>query len=309
MGPCVRRDDVESVARRMTDFAGQTVEAARRALATRLNTAAIESAELDARILTGHALGLDLTGLISAAQRLLTPDESTRLEEFARRRLAGEPVARITGEKEFWGLPLQLSSATLVPRPDTETVIELALELLRAGGSFDRPLRIADLGTGSGAILLALLSELPAAQGFGTDISEAALHTASVNAARAGLSERATFVACDYASGLTGPFDLIVSNPPYIRTADIGGLAAEVRDHDPPAALDGGADGLDAYRALIPQAAGLLAPGAALVVEAGEGQRAQIQALMTAAGLMPVAAPKADLAGIPRAVAGHKMAR
>jgi release factor glutamine methyltransferase len=288
---------------------GQTVETARRALAARLNAAGIESAELDARILTGHALGLDLTGLISAAQRQLTSNESARLEEFACRRLAGEPVARILGEKEFWGLPLQLSSATLVPRPDTETVVELALELVRADGDLNRALRIADLGTGSGAILLALLSELPAAQGFGTDISAAALHTASANAARAGLSERATLVACDYASGLSGPFDLIVSNPPYIRTADIDGLAVDVREYDPPAALDGGADGLDAYRALIPQAAGLLAPGAALVVEAGEGQSAQIQVLMTAAGLMPVAAPKADLAGIPRAVAGHKMAR
>ena len=293
----------------MTDFAGQTVEAARRALAARLNTAAIESAELDARILTGHALGLDLTGLISAAQRQLTPNESARLEAFARRRLAGEPVARIIGEKEFWGLPLQLSPATLVPRPDTETVVELALELLRAGGNLDRPLRIADLGTGSGAILLALLSELPAARGFGTDISEAALQTAATNAARADLSERTTFIACDYASGLTGPFDLIVSNPPYIRSADIDGLAAEVRNHDPLAALDGGADGLDAYRALIPQAARLLAPGGPLVVEAGQGQSGPIQALMAAAGLMPEIAPKADLAGIPRAVAGHKMAR
>jgi release factor glutamine methyltransferase len=293
----------------MTDFVGQTVETARRALTAQLQSAAIESAELDARILTGHALGLDLTGLISAAQRQLTPDESARLEEFAGRRLAGEPVARILGEKEFWGLPLRLSSATLVPRPDTETVVELALELLRAGGGLDRPLRIADLGTGSGAILLALLSELPAAQGFGTDISQAALHTASANAARAGLSERATFVACDYASGLTGPFDLIVSNPPYIRSADIGGLAAEVRNHDPLAALDGGADGLDAYRALIPQAARLLAPGGSLVVEAGQGQGGPIETFMTNAGLTPATAPKADLAGIPRAVAGHKMAR
>jgi len=287
----------------------QTVEAARRALAARLKTAATESAELDARILTGHALGLDLTGLISAAQRQLTPDESARLGEFARRRLAGEPVARILGEKEFWGLPLQLSSATLVPRPDTETVVELALELVRAGGNLDRALRIADLGTGSGAILLALLSELPAAQGFGTDISQAALQTAGANAARAGLSDRATFIACDYANELTGPFDLIVSNPPYIRTADIDGLAVDVRKYDPPAALDGGADGLDAYRALIPQAARLLAPGGVLVVEAGKGQSGPIQALMTNAGLMPVTAPKADLAGIPRAVAGHKMAR
>jgi release factor glutamine methyltransferase len=170
-------------------------------------------------------------------------------------------------------------------------------------------LRVADLGTGSGAILLALLSELPAAQGFGTDISEAALRTATANAARTGLSERATFIACDYASGLSGSFDLIVSNPPYIRSTDIGGLAAEVQNHDPVAALDGGADGLDAYRTLIPQAARLLAPGGPLVVEAGQGQSGPIQALMVAAGLMPVIAPKADLAGIPRAVAGHKMAR
>ena len=293
----------------MNDFTAQTLEAARRALAAQLKSAAIESAELDARILMGHALGLDLTGLISAAQRQLTSDESARLGDFVRRRLAGEPVARIIGEKEFWGLPLQLSSATLVPRPDTETVVELALELLRAGGDLNRPLRIADLGTGSGAILLALLSELPAAQGFGTDISQAALQTAAANAARAGLSDRAAFMACDYASGLAGPFDLIVSNPPYIRTADIDGLAAEVRNHDPLAALDGGADGLDAYRALIPRAAGLLAPGGSLVVEAGQGQSGPIEALMTAAGLTPATAPKADLAGIPRAVAGHKMAR
>jgi release factor glutamine methyltransferase len=188
-------------------------------------------------------------------------------------------------------------------------VVELALELVRAGGDLDRALRVADLGTGSGAILLALLSELPAAEGFGTDISQAALQTAAANAARAGLSDRATFLACDYASGLTGPFDLIVSNPPYIRSADIDGLAAEVRNYDPLAALDGGADGLNAYRALIPQAAGLLAPGAALVVEAGQGQSGPIQALMAAAGLTLPTAPKADLAGIPRAVAGHKMAR
>jgi release factor glutamine methyltransferase len=288
---------------------GQTVEAARRALTAQFKSAAIDSAELDARLLTGHALGLDLTGTITAAQRQLTPDESARLEGFARRRLEGEPVSRILGEREFWGLPLQLSPATLVPRPDTETVVELALELLRAGGDPRRPLRIADLGTGSGAILLALLSELPAAEGFGTDISEAALQTAAANAARAGLSDRTTFIACDYASGLSGPFDLIVSNPPYIRSADIGGLAADVRKYDPLAALDGGADGLDAYRVLIPQAACRLAPGAALVVEAGAGQSGDIRGLMTAAGLTPAIAAKADLAGIPRAVAGHKMAR
>ena len=288
---------------------GPSIESARRTLAAQLKSAGDDEAELDARILLGAALDLDLTGMIAQASRKLTSAEAALLAQYARRRIAGEPVARILGQKEFWGLPLQLSSATLVPRPDTETVVELALQLLRAGGDLDRPLRIADLGTGSGAILLALLSELPAAEGFGTDVSEAALQTARANAARAGLSGRATFIACDYASGLAGPFDLIASNPPYIRSADIAGLAAEVRDHDPMAALDGGTDGLNAYRTLIPQAATLLAAGAALVVEAGEGQSAQIQALMTAAGLMPAIAPKADLAGIPRAVAGHKMAR
>jgi release factor glutamine methyltransferase len=288
---------------------GQTVEAARRALAARFKSANIDCAELDARLLVGAILGLDLTGMITAAGRPLSSNESIRIEDFARRRLAGEPVARILGHKEFWGLPLQLSPATLVPRPDTETVVELALEMLRADGALNRPWRIADLGTGSGAILLALLSELPGAHGFGTDISAEALQTARSNAARAGLADRATFMACDYATGLNGPFDLIVSNPPYVRSADIGGLAAEVRDHDPIAALDGGADGLDAYRALIPQAAGVLVPGGALIVEAGQGQSPEIQGLMTAAGLTPAGAPKADLAGIQRAVAGRKMPR
>lgn len=290
-------------------LAGQTVEAARRTLTARFESAAIESPSLDARLLVGHVLGLDLTGMMTSAQRQLTADESARLEDVVRRRLAGEPVARVVGEKEFWGLPLKLSAATLVPRPDTETVVELALELLRADGPANRPLRIADLGTGSGAILLALLSELPNAQGFGTDISEQALQTAAANAVRTGLAGRATFVACDYTAGLSGLFDLIVSNPPYIRAADISELAVEVREYDPRAALDGGADGLDAYRALIPQAADLLAPGAALVVEAGEGQSGPINTLMTIAGLAPTGAPKADLAGIPRAVAGRKMPR
>jgi release factor glutamine methyltransferase len=282
----------------------QTVDTARRALTARLKSGAIDSAELDARILVGAALGLDLTGAIAAASRLLTADESKRIEDFARRRLGGEPVARILGEKEFWGLPLKLSAATLVPRPDTETVVELALEMIRAVPPPNHPLRIADLGTGSGAILLALLSELPDACGFGTDISEAALRTARANADRLGLARRAAFVACDYAAALSGRFDLIVSNPPYIRSADIAGLATEVRDHDPLQALDGGPDGLDAYRTIIPEAATLLALGGALVVEAGQGQNGQIQDLMTAAGLTFDRPAKADLAGVRRAVAG-----
>ena len=293
----------------MVTSPGPDIEVARRTLAARLRSAGIDEAELDARILLGAVLDLDLTGMIAQATRPLTSTEAARLARYAQRRIAGEPTARILGSREFWGLSFQLSPATLEPRPDTETVVELALELLRADGGSDRPLRIADLGTGTGAILLALLSELPAATGFGTDIFEAALRTAAANAARAGLSERATFIACDFASGLSGLFDLIVSNPPYIRSADISRLAVEVRNHDPLAALDGGVDGLDAYRALVPQAACRLAPGASLVVEAGEGQSGQIQALMVEAGLTPAPAPKADLAGILRAVAGHKTAR
>jgi release factor glutamine methyltransferase len=290
-------------------FVGLNVDAARRQLAARFKSAAIDSAELDARMLLGAVLKLDLTGMITSASRTLTENEAAELEAFAHRRLAGEPVARILGHREFWGLPLKLSAATLVPRPDTETVIEFALQILRADGATERPLRIADLGTGTGAILLALLSELGAARGIGTDISTEALETARANAVALGIGDRASFIACDYASGLSGRFDLIVSNPPYIPSADIAGLAVEVRNHDPLAALDGGDDGLDAYRALIPQAAGLLAPGAVLVVESGIGQSEAIEALMTAAGLVPAGPPRADLAGIPRAVAGRKLPR
>jgi release factor glutamine methyltransferase len=287
-------------------LAGRTVETARRSLTALFKSSAIDFAELDARMLVGAVLGLDLTGMIAAASRLLTEDQSIRLEDFARRRLAGEPVARILDSKEFWELPLELSAATLVPRPDTETVVELALEILRAGPISTR-WRIADIGTGSGAILMALLSELPDGYGVGTDISVAALRTANANAARLGLAPRAGFVACDYAAALSETFDLIVSNPPYIRSADIARLASEVRDHDPHGALDGGPDGLDAYRTLIPQAARLLAPRGALVVEAGQGQSSHIEALMTAAGLTLERPPKTDLAGIPRAVAGRNL--
>jgi release factor glutamine methyltransferase len=289
-------------------FAGQTVEAARRKLTARFKSADVDSAELDARILVGAALNLNLTGLIAAAARPVTPDQATRLEDFARRRLAGEPVARILETREFWGLPLQLTAATLVPRPDTETVVELALEMLGASDP-KRPLRIADLGTGSGAILLALLSELPGAYGVGTDISVAALQTARSNTARLGFAARAAFVACDYAAALFDTFDLMVSNPPYIRSADIAGLAIEVRDHDPLLALDGGADGLDAYRRLIPQAAERLVAGGVLVVEAGHDQSGDIAGLMAAAGLTQERPAKADLAGIRRAVAARKMPR
>lgn len=287
-------------------FAGQKIEFARRTLTARFQAADIDTAELDARTLMGAALGLDLTGLVASAARGLTAAEAERLEDFARRRLAGEPVARIVGEKEFWGLPLKLSADTLVPRPDTETVVELALELLGTAHA-NNALRVLDIATGSGAILLALLSELPHAFGVGTDVSVGALQTARNNAKTLGFARRAAFVACDYAAALKGPFDLIVSNPPYIRSADIARLAREVRDHDPYLALDGGTDGLFAYRALIPQAARLLGDCAVLVVEAGQGQSGQIEALMTSEALTLPRPPKTDIAGIPRAVGARKM--
>ncbi|MEY9106567.1 release factor glutamine methyltransferase [Bradyrhizobium yuanmingense] len=287
-------------------FTGQSIESARRALAAQLRSARLDEAELDARILISAALGLDLTGLVTQAARLLTATEASRLAQHAQRRIAGEPVSRILGTREFWGLPFRLSEATLVPRPDTETVVELALEILRERQA-SHPPRIADIGTGSGAILLALLHEIPDAFGVGTDLSQNALMTARDNAAALGLADRAAFVACSYAAALGGPFDLIVSNPPYIPSAEIPKLSIEVREHDPHLALDGGNDGYDAYRALIPQASERLAPGGALVVEAGHGQAQNIETLMRAAALSLDRSPKADLAGIPRAVSARKM--
>jgi release factor glutamine methyltransferase len=198
-------------------------------------------------------------------------------------------------------LPLRLSPPTLVPRADTETLVEAALELVRSDSTPARPLRIADLGTGSGAILLALLSELPGAVGIGTDLSEEALRTARDNAGELGLLPRAAFAVCDYAAALAGPFDLIVSNPPYIRSGEIALLDAEVRDHDPHGALDGGDDGLDAYRRLASRAAGLLARGGWLVVEVGHDQAEEVQRLLAAAGLTP-SGVRRDLAGICRVV-------
>ncbi len=283
------------------------IESARRALVARLQSAGIEGAALDARLLVGAALELDLTGMVTQAARQLTPEEATRLEGYAQRRLAHEPVARILGAREFWGLPFRLSEATLVPRPDTETVVELALEIFRGLTISGRRPRIADIGVGSGAILLALLHEIPEAFGVGTDVSLTALTTARDNAAALGLADRSAFVACSYAVALSGPFDLIVSNPPYIPSAEIPKLSIEVREHDPHLALDGGNDGYDAYRVLIPQAAERLAPGGALIVEAGQGQAGDIETLMRAAALTVDRPPKPDLAGILRAVSAKKM--
>jgi release factor glutamine methyltransferase len=290
-------------------LAGQTIETARRNLTAHLQAAAIETPELDARLMIGAVTRLDLTGLITKAEQRLTAFDAARLKDLARRRIGGEPVARLLGHKEFWGLDFQLSPATLVPRPDTETLVETALDILRADDMTTRALRIADLGTGSGAILLALLHELPHATGIGTDISIAALQTARANATRLGLAARATFAVGNFAAAIAVPCDLIVSNPPYIRTGDIQTLSTEVREHDPHRALDGGDDGLDAYRLIVSQAASLLTPGGTLILEIGQHQSDDVVRLAHTAGLAPHGPPRADLGGVPRALAFRHLPR
>ena len=278
-----------------------TVDAARRCLSDAFRAAGLDTPELDARLLASHVLGLDHGALVAAAGRKLDGPEVAALMALAERRLDREPAARILGRKEFWGLTLDISAATLVPRPETETVVETALAALDASGPRTRALRLADLGTGSGALLLALLSELPGAFGIGTDLDEAALVTARHNADRLGLSARVRFAASDFSAALVDGFDLVVSNPPYVATADIDTLAPEVR-YDPRRALDGGCDGLDCYRAIIGDASRLLVPAGVLVLELGYDQAASVTAIAQAAGLAPRPA-RHDLSGVPRALA------
>jgi release factor glutamine methyltransferase len=281
-----------------------TADGMRQALAQRFHDAGLESPSADARILVGHALGLDHTALAAAGVRPISVKESEAIAALARRRLAREPVARIVGSKEFWSLTLSINASTLVPRPETETVVEVALAAVDVNDPRTQALRIADLGTGSGALLLALLSELPSAYGIGTDISIEALMMARANARQLGIT-RAAFVACDVASPLRSSFDLIVSNPPYIASGEFAALAPEVRTFDPRSALDGGPDGLDCYRSLTASVPALLRPGGALVVEIGAGQSEDVAKLFAAAGLA-VAAPHPDLNGIPRVLLARK---
>jgi release factor glutamine methyltransferase len=284
----------------------RTLDAARRALAEKFAAAGLDSPQLDARILVGHALGLDHAALLAAAERVLSADEDSAIAVLVERRLAHEPVARIVGTKEFWSLDLRIDDATLVPRPETETVVEAVLAAIDRRGARARALRIVDLGTGSGAILLALLSELKNAHGIGSDINPRALAVARDNAVRLGQGNVA-FVACDLAAALRGPFDLIVANPPYIASSDIATLAPEVRLFDPRLALDGGADGLNFYRAIAAAAAELLTPDGAVVVEIGAGQAEPVATIFAAAGLVP-SPPRPDLHGVPRALIAAKVA-
>lgn len=261
--------------------------------------AAIDGASRDARFLVLGVLGLTPTDLALAGNDSIGSD-ATRLQAAVARRLTGEPVARILGTWEFWGLPFQLSPATLVPRPDTETVVEAALARFHEPS---QPLRLLDLGTGSGCILIALLTELPNAFGIGLDRSLDALLTARANAVTNGVGERAAFLNGDWCAAIQGSFDLVVANPPYIAREGIAGLATEVREHDPVEALDGGEDGLAAYRSILAQVGPdrAIRPGGTVVFEVGHDQAASVSALGRAAGFAAAEIVK-DLAGHDRVV-------
>jgi release factor glutamine methyltransferase len=277
--PDMRRDDALAALRRAFIEAG------------------LDTPVLDARVLACAALDIDAAEIAARPEAPLGPG-AVRLTDFARRRLSREPVGRILGRREFWGLTFDLSPETLEPRPDTETLIETALLVIPHPHGRSR---ILDLGTGSGCLLIALLHELPDALGFGLDCSPGALATARRNAIRNGVAAQARFIASDWGAAIRGRFELIVANPPYIASTELAGLAAEVREHDPAAALDGGSDGLAAYRIIFAQARDLLAESGALVVEIGMDQGPAVKDLARISGLA-VESEAADLAGHPRAL-------
>lgn len=269
-----------------------------------LTAAGIDNARFEARLLMSHASGLSTEQLIARGRDPAPVPAIEALRALTARRVKREPMAYILGEREFWGLPFEVSPAVLVPRPDSETVIEAALSLLP-----DRalPWRVLDLGVGSGCLLLTLLRELPQATGVGLDASAAALAVARANAQILGVAGRATLMPgdwrlSDWTARLAGPFDLIVSNPPYIEAATIDRLMPEVSRFEPRLALDGGADGLEAYRAIAEAAPRLLGPNGRLLVEIGEGQAPGIAKIFAAVGLV-VVRPWKDLAGIDRVLA------
>ncbi|GBQ59254.1 modification methylase HemK [Komagataeibacter swingsii DSM 16373] len=267
---------------------------------TRLRAAGIESPQREARLLAAHAMGTDLAGLLRVDT--LPPAVYAMFMQVLQRRLHHEPMAYITGHTGFWSLDLAVSPATLIPRADTETLVEAVLDHMP-----DRhaPLRALDIGTGTGCLLLAVLAEYPQATGTGTDINPDAARLAARNAARNGLSARCDMLCCNWADGVTGPFDLVLSNPPYIPHADLNGLMPEVVRHEPARALDGGADGLVAYRALAAILPGLLAPGGIAVLELGVGQDHSVPALMQDGGLQ-VLEIRPDLGGIGRTLVVKK---
>ena len=273
-------------------------------IAARLAAAGIEGARSEAWLLLAAATGVERAALMAADRDTLSAAQEARLDALVRRRLAREPVAYLLGEKEFWSLRFKVDPAVMIPRPETETVVEAVLAQLP---DRQRSLRLLDLGVGSGCLLLALLSELPRATGLGVDDSAAALAIAQRNAERLGLAARADFRHGRWGKGMAGPFDVIVSNPPYVAESDWDGLQPEIRDFEPKAALVAGPDGLAAYRALAPDCARLLAPGGLCALEIGFGQGNAVAALLAAHGLT-LAERRRDLAGIERCVLARHQA-
>lgn len=262
----------------MTD----TLVTAWKAAQARLKAGRIDSPAIDARLLLEAAAGVSRLDILNDPYRLLTTEEAVAYEAMIERRLRREPVSRIIGKKGFWKILLNVTPDVLSPRPDTESLLDVILPAFPEGRRF----QMIDLGTGSGAILLAVLAERPAGSGVGTDISFEALAVARDNAAALGLAGRATFLRTEWATGFgDASFDVVASNPPYIPSGDIETLDPEVRDHDPRLALDGGPDGLEAYRQLAPEIARILKPGGVFAVEIGWDQGPAVKALFEAAGL------------------------
>jgi release factor glutamine methyltransferase len=272
--------------------------------AVALTAAGIDNARFEARLLLSHAAQLTIEQLVACGTDEVPVATVEALRALTARRVRREPMAYILGEREFWGLPFKVTPGVLVPRPDSETVIEAVLSLMP---DRDRAWRILDLGVGSGCLLLTLLHEYPKARGVGLEASPEAMAVAQENAERLAVAGRVTLRAGDWRrpgwlAGLGGPFDLVVSNPPYIESAAIGGLMPEVASYEPLLALDGGADGLEAYRVIASAGPKLVTSGGFLVVEGGEGQAPEISTLFAAAGLQP-RPPFKDLGGIDRVVA------
>jgi len=263
-----------------------------------LRQAGFEDSRRHARRLLGAALGLTASEILAHPERPLFEEQRRRLHEFLRRMAAREPLSRIVGRREFWGLEFRLSLDTLDPRPETETLVEA---ILRRRPDRAAALRLLDLGTGSGCLLLALLREYPNSTGVGVDIAEGAAACAGWNARVLGFGDRAQFIVGDWATALSGHFDAIVANPPYVAAGVIRALPPEVGEYDPHRALDGGPDGLDRYRAIAPDIARLLRREGVLAVEIGAGQADAVAGILESHGLR-IDAISPDLAGIPRCV-------
>jgi release factor glutamine methyltransferase len=277
----------------MTPGTVLTIAQATREAAVRLAPVA-DNPALEARLLLAHALGVTRNDLIRDPARQIQPGQ---FETLLARRTAREPLALILGRREFWSMEFQVSPATLIPRPDSETLIEAALARF---AHRPPPHRILDLGTGTGCLLLALLREFPSAFGIGLDLSPDAAALAGANAARLGLAPRSAFLAGDWTTPIKGRFDLIVCNPPYIRHSDIDTLMPEVARHEPLRALDGGADGYDAYRRVVPDIPDFLEPAGAAILELGVEQASYVADLARGSGLQ--ASLRLDLAKIPRVI-------